>query len=847
MLQVESELLRTPCAHDHFNIERVRKQIVLELDTLGSECKTTDYRSVIGGPACSGALHRMMTVWDCVIVKWEVITKGDRFTSMIEFVPAARRLKGHAKESKAVDKAWTTKPRGDANRLSSSSSTKLAVHPAVNDVAVLPSMISNAGNGLFAERDYKSKELVTIYDGEYGLSEEDLCKRMPQTHINYTEGLYVDGLRELQVGKGMGSFVNHSNKPNSELVAWRGKVVLKTLQVVTQSEEFTVSYGSESKEDGPYKVAMGLQRFVWESFGVGRPSRQLRDLLQPRGNHDQVCQFRYAVKQVTTRALGEQFARDHELDMVTVSSAGNGCFFRALLVCLDSLPLTSLNVSDGCDGTPSKPNWSKVLLHSDIASLRAGYSAGASTQKCRDALADYLLALSNQEPFSDDALEGTRLPMDQIAPNWDIFSGHEVLQVREHVLRALADGDSRTRRPCEDISEGVTFMRGLNDAGEAARLVSVLATGVELVLVTITSAKPMKVMHRDVGAIKICHPWECPYEVPKPYIIMLCSGSHYWPLVPRVQPTPLPMWMAGAHRLDVTTLQKLHPNELCTKKIQAHVLRGFDQHTRDGYRIIDDKACGRGFCGDSLIRCCLASLSANAPEPSETYLTERNLLNTFLNEEALHLRDDKKLQLLHLGKTLFPCAWTYADQAQWDYNSPGIRDLWMEEIALFVGKYGVAIANMCAPATAGGDARMMRQVWKCTDRELKDCAWMVLCTDGISTSHFTSLAIWENNEHTRPLLTYDEVLFLYRRHMPEGENAGDLESNDVMDAGMAMDSLISSSQQEPDYYIHQNALGELVRSEARFDAYPEFSDTEFKATWVQPDAAPSRKKHKKQK
>ena len=107
MLQVESELLRTPCAHDHFNIERVRKQIVLELDTLGSECKTTDYRSVIGGPACSGALRLMMTAWDRVIVKWEAITKGASHTSMIEFVPAARRLKGHAKDSKphVIDKA----------------------------------------------------------------------------------------------------------------------------------------------------------------------------------------------------------------------------------------------------------------------------------------------------------------------------------------------------------------------------------------------------------------------------------------------------------------------------------------------------------------------------------------------------------------------------------------------------------------------------------------------------------------------------------------------------------------------------------------------------------------------
>ena len=124
---------------------------------------------------------------------------------------------------------------------------------------------------------------------------------------------------------------------------------------------------------------------------------------------------------------------------------------------------------------------------------------------------------------------------------------------------------------------------------------------------------------------------------------------------------------------------------------------------------------------------------------------------------------------------------------------------------------------------------------------------MVLCTDGTSMSHYTSLAIWENNEHTRPLLTYDEVLFLYRRHMPSGENEGDLESNDVMNADMTMDSLITASQEEPDYYIHQTALGELVRSEARFDAYPEFSDTEFKATWVQPDAAPSRKKHKKHK
>lgn len=75
---------------------------------------------------------------------------------------------------------------------------------------VLPSVIPNAGDGLFAERDYGAGEFVTFYSGCYRWGDDVEGDRALEFRIEQT----VDGDGPCRVAAAPGDKCNHSRRAN---------------------------------------------------------------------------------------------------------------------------------------------------------------------------------------------------------------------------------------------------------------------------------------------------------------------------------------------------------------------------------------------------------------------------------------------------------------------------------------------------------------------------------------------------------------------------------------------------------------------------------------------------------
>lgn len=129
-------------------------------------------------------------------------------------------------------------------------------------VIVRPSTLGpKAGNGLFAQIPFASRDVITEYDGVRLRSKAEAMAQRTQTHIAQKDGTYVSGLREPIQGRGGGSFAN--DKPgayNAEL--WnagpeRGNrlyIRVKSGHVIRPGDEIFMSYGTGRA------VAMGDRR-----------------------------------------------------------------------------------------------------------------------------------------------------------------------------------------------------------------------------------------------------------------------------------------------------------------------------------------------------------------------------------------------------------------------------------------------------------------------------------------------------------------------------------------------------------------------------------------------------------
>lgn len=127
-----------------------------------------------------------------------------------------------------------------------------------NGVQILPSLMPNAGNGLFADRDFKKNELITEYDGPRidKASADKLREKHMHTHIRVVNSQYeyIDGYKDVLVGKGGGSFANDATiqKQNNSIyfskfdeLRGRGRVFLKATKDIKKGEEIYVSYGKD--------------------------------------------------------------------------------------------------------------------------------------------------------------------------------------------------------------------------------------------------------------------------------------------------------------------------------------------------------------------------------------------------------------------------------------------------------------------------------------------------------------------------------------------------------------------------------------------------------------------------
>ncbi len=103
--------------------------------------------------------------------------------------------------------------------------------------------------GLFATRDYKANELVTLYLGKV-LSKEYRDQLLDATYVRDDGTFIIDGKSHLNDPRGYGRWINHSESPNcrwelfwstKEACQYRG---IKAKRDIAKGEEFTIDYGN---------------------------------------------------------------------------------------------------------------------------------------------------------------------------------------------------------------------------------------------------------------------------------------------------------------------------------------------------------------------------------------------------------------------------------------------------------------------------------------------------------------------------------------------------------------------------------------------------------------------------
>jgi hypothetical protein len=153
---------------------------------------------------------------------------------------------------------------GALSHASTDASTKRKGAATIGDgVEVRVSRIPNAGNGLFATREFQKNELITEYVGNIIWKDdvESMLKNRkpgedPTSHVRVlVKGFqYVNGNRVPKEGEGGGSFANDphpSQVTNAKFIVQedakiaRGRIWLKAIKPIVPGDEIVVSYGED--------------------------------------------------------------------------------------------------------------------------------------------------------------------------------------------------------------------------------------------------------------------------------------------------------------------------------------------------------------------------------------------------------------------------------------------------------------------------------------------------------------------------------------------------------------------------------------------------------------------------
>lgn len=100
------------------------------------------------------------------------------------------------------------------------------------------------GNGVFARRRLAKHTIITFYDGEH-VDRKTALERSDRRYMRTVSFAHhvIDGLRVPAVGRGAGSFVNHSSAPNALFWVRHDHVWVKARRDIERDEEIVVNYG----------------------------------------------------------------------------------------------------------------------------------------------------------------------------------------------------------------------------------------------------------------------------------------------------------------------------------------------------------------------------------------------------------------------------------------------------------------------------------------------------------------------------------------------------------------------------------------------------------------------------
>ena len=219
---------------------------------------------------------------------------------------------------------------------------------------------------------------MTLYDGDIFVDRQLAFGCCIQTHINHTDGLYVNGLRfqELRQGRGMGSMANHADTSNAKTVRIGDQVVLVATKAISANEEVTLTYGARNSDS--YKVAMGEKRWTSSPDADGKACFTCVPILVRDGQIERI----HASDEM---AALRQLCDAHLLDAINPSAKSHACFLRCVAIALRDLWNRGSIVGD------DHRQWADSYLQCvDVDGLCGGQEDLAGTTRMRGIKARYV-------------------------------------------------------------------------------------------------------------------------------------------------------------------------------------------------------------------------------------------------------------------------------------------------------------------------------------------------------------------------------------------------------------------------------------------------------------------------
>ena len=131
-----------------------------------------------------------------------------------------------------------------------------------------------AGLGAFATQFFAKNDLVTEYAGDV-VSENEARDGRPQTHLVRFDNMRIDGIKQPEVGLGLGSFCNDPQDDRRNVRFWTvnrllTRIFVKATRDIEAGEELFIKYDGRATE-----VAMGQACLAARSGGerVRAPGR----------------------------------------------------------------------------------------------------------------------------------------------------------------------------------------------------------------------------------------------------------------------------------------------------------------------------------------------------------------------------------------------------------------------------------------------------------------------------------------------------------------------------------------------------------------------------------------------